>query len=264
MLPLLPSGGCRLRLALPCLVLAVAAATASAEVSVTYLANEGVLIDGRGCKVLVDALVRDSLGDYVRHTAAVQEGIETARPPFDRVSLLLATHFHLDHWDPGAVSRHLRANPDAVFAAPPTATAMFPFDVRERVRPLWPAAGAATVRLEAQGAVVDALPLDHGAPVENLAYRISCGDRVLVHLGDAAPSASNFARLAATGAPDVALLPFWWLLDDAAVRFVKDVWKPRHVVALHLGASDMEHAAGISARLPGTWVCTEPGAGRVF
>ena len=208
--------------------------------------------------------MRDSLGDYERHTAAVQEAIETAKPPFDRVPLLLATHFHLDHWDPGAVSRHLRANPDALFAAPPTATAMFPFDVRGRVRPMWPAAGAATARLEAAGTAVDALPLDHGSPVENLAYRITCGDRVLVHLGDAAPGPSNFARLAATGAADVALVPFWWLLDDAAVRFVRDVWKPRHVVALHLGASDREHVAAIRARHPATWVCTEPGARRVF
>lgn len=39
------------------------AATLSAQVNITYLANEGVLISTSSTKVLVDALFRDSLGD---------------------------------------------------------------------------------------------------------------------------------------------------------------------------------------------------------
>lgn len=43
--------------------------------------------------------------------------------------------------------------------------------------------------------VVDAIPFDHGMAVENLAYRVECGGRVVFHLGDAVPSEANFARL---------------------------------------------------------------------
>ena len=116
------------------------ASPAPPEVRVTYLANEGVLIDGP-CAVLVDALQRDSLGSYARHPPDVQEKLESARAPFDKVSLALATHYHLDHWDPGAVARFLGSNPSAVFASTPEATAMMPYTVRDRVKALSPAAG---------------------------------------------------------------------------------------------------------------------------
>ena len=147
----------------------------------------------------VDALLRDSLGDYVRHEPAVQESLETGRPPFDGVKLALATHFHLDHWDAGAIARFLTNRPAALFGSPPQAGAMLPSALKPRVRPLWPAAGQPAVRLAEGGAVVDAIPLDHGMPVENNAYRLECGGRVLFHLGDSQPSEANFAKLTAAG-----------------------------------------------------------------
>ena len=44
----------------------------------TYLANEGVRIEGGTCDVLIDALMRDSLGDYARHDPDVQRRLEAA------------------------------------------------------------------------------------------------------------------------------------------------------------------------------------------
>src|SRR5687768_9537220 len=176
-------------------------------VRVTYLANEGVRIDGGTCDVLIDALMRDSLGDYLRHDPGVQKSLETAQPPFDKVRLALATHFHLDHWDAGAIAQFLTNSASAVFGSPPTAGAMLPSALKPRVRLLWPEQGQTAVRLAEGGAVVDAIPLDHGRPVENLGYRLECGGRVLFHLGDSTVSEANFARLVAAGRADVALVP---------------------------------------------------------
>ena len=242
------------------LLLAVAAS--SPPVRVTYLANEGVLIDGP-CAVLVDALQRDSLGSYARHPPDVQEKLESARPPFDKVALALATHYHLDHWDPGAIARFLGSNPAAVFASTAEATAMMPYSVRERVKALRPADGAAAARIEASGARVTALALEHGR-TPHVGYRIECGGRVLAHLGDATPSEANFAALAATSAPDVALVPFWWLLDEGGVAFLRDRWKPGHVVAFHIGADDAPSAARARAAMPGAWICTRQGESRSY
>jgi L-ascorbate metabolism protein UlaG (beta-lactamase superfamily) len=237
---------------------------AAAEARVTYLANEGVRIEGGACDVLIDALLRDSLGDYVRHEPAVQESLETGRPPFDGVKLALATHFHLDHWDAGAIARFLTSRPSAVFAAAPQAGAMLPSALKPRVRPLWPQAGQAAVRLTEGGAVVDAIPLDHGMPVENLAYRLECGGRVLFHLGDSRASEENFAKLTAAGPADVALVPHWWLTDDGGLAFLRDRWRPRHVVAFHLGQGDGAGAATIQARMPQAWICTRRGESRTY
>jgi L-ascorbate metabolism protein UlaG (beta-lactamase superfamily) len=227
-----------------------------APLKITYLANEGVLVEGP-CTVLVDALLRDSLGSYARHPADVQERLETARPPFDRARLALATHYHLDHWDPGAIARFLRSNAAAVFASTPEATAMMPRDVADRAVAL--GAGRATV--EASGARVQAIPLAHRT-TPHLAYRIDCGGRVLAHLGDAGASEENFARLLAAGPVEVALVPWWWLADAGGLAFLRERWRPRHVVAFHLGADDDVEAA--RAALPGAWVAVRQGETRTY
>jgi L-ascorbate metabolism protein UlaG (beta-lactamase superfamily) len=244
------------------IALAGEASPAPSPVRVTYLANEGVLIDGP-CAVLVDALQRDSLGSYARHPPDVQEKLETARPPFDKAGLALATHYHLDHWDPGAIARFLGSNPSAVFASTAEATAMMPYSVRERVKPLRPADGAAAARVEASGARVEAIPLEHGT-TPHLAYRIDCGGRILAHLGDATASEANFALLAKSGPAEVALVPFWWLLDDDGVAFLRDRWKPKHVVAFHIGAGDAKSIPRVRAAAPDAWICTRQGESREY
>ena len=186
-------------------------------------------------------------------------------PPFDQVGLALATHYHLDHWDPGAIARFLGSNPRAVFAAPPEAGAMMPFSVRERVKPL---SGSAP-RVEAGGARVDAIPLVHGtapgvAPPPHSGYRIACGPKVVAHLGDASPSAANFDRLLAAGPVDVALVPYWWLLDDGGRAFVLERWRPTHLVAFHLPVGDAAAEAKVRAAAPAAWICTRPGESRAF
>jgi L-ascorbate metabolism protein UlaG (beta-lactamase superfamily) len=244
------------------IVLGLAASPAPPAVRITYLANEGVLIEGP-CAVLVDALQRDSLGSYARHPPDVQQKLEAAQPPFDKVGLALATHYHLDHWDPGAIARFLGSNPSAVFASTPEATAMMPYDVRGRVKALGTAGGPGALRLEASGARVQAIPLDHGT-TPHLAYRIECGGRILAHLGDADPSEANFARLAQAGSVDVALVPFWWLNDAGGRAFLKDRWKPRHLVAFHLGADDTMAVDRIRRDTPQAWVCTRQGESRRY
>lgn len=244
-------------------VLLLLAASLPAQVRVTYLANEGVMLSSEGGKVLVDALFRDSLEDYARHDAATLESLETGRPPFDGIGVALATHFHLDHWDAGSVSRFLRSNPKALFASTPPGVAMIPSSLKPRARALWPGEPAG-VTLSLRGVEVAAFPLQHGAAL-NLGYRIRMGGSTLVHLGDADTVASNFDTLIAQGSVDVAFIPFWWLLSGDTVRFIEQRWKPRHVVALHLGANDvMQSAQKLRSTHPKAWICTHAGEVRVF
>jgi L-ascorbate metabolism protein UlaG (beta-lactamase superfamily) len=244
------------------LLLFVAAPSSAGELRVTYLANEGVLMESGGTRVLVDALFRDSLDPYARHSRNVQEALETGRAPFEGVVLALATHFHLDHWDAGAISRFLRSNPRALFASTADATAMLPSALRERVRNLWPANGRPST-LEAGAVKVSAIPLRHGT-TQNLAYRLELSGRTVAHLGDADPSAENFEKLHAAGPVDVAIVPFWWLLEAGATSFVKDEWKPRGLCAVHLGSTDIDSLPALRAAWPAAWAPTKPLESRAF
>lgn len=237
-------------------------ALCAADLNITYLANEGVMIDCRGEKVLVDALFRDSLDSYTRHSPEVQEKMETGKPPFDSVDLALATHFHLDHWDAGAITRFLGSNPHAVFASTPTATAMLPWSQHEREHALWPAEGQRE-RLQVGSVSVQAFRLTHGN-TQNLGYRIAMCGETLVHLGDAEVSDADMTVLLQLGAPDVAMVPYWWLLDPRGTDFISRKWKPRYLVVLHFGSTDIDSAKEIQAKWPQAWMATKQGETRTF
>jgi L-ascorbate metabolism protein UlaG (beta-lactamase superfamily) len=243
-------------------VLSLPAPLLAQELRVTYLANEGVLVESAGTRVLIDALFRDSLEPYARHSRAVQEELETGQKPFDGIGLALATHFHLDHWDAGAISRFLRSNPQALFASTEQATAMIPSALRERVRNLWPMNGQPST-LVAGKAKVTAIPLQHGA-TQSLAYRLELSGWTVAHLGDADPSVENFTKVASAGPVDLALVPFWWLLDSEATSFMKRDWKPRKLAALHIGATDLDSLSALQAAWPGVWAPTKPRESRPF
>jgi hypothetical protein len=166
-------------LALP--VLSPAAPLHAQELRVTYLANEGVLVESGGTRILIDALFRDSLDPYVRHSRVVQEELETGT-----------------------------------------------------------------------------------GPPRILAYRLELVGRTVAHLGDADPSAENFAKLASAGPVDLALAPFWWLLDSEATSFLKRDWKPRSLAALHIGATDLDFRSALQAAWPGVWAPTTPLESRAF
>lgn len=235
----------------------------AAQVRITYLANEGVLLTAGKTRVLIDALFRDSLGDYARHDSDTQERLETGKAPFDGVAIALATHYHLDHWDAGAISRFLRLNPPALFISTPTATGMIPRSLRDRVRAVWPAEGE-EVKTGLAGVRVHAFPLHHGE-TQNLGFAITAGNRTVVHLGDAETTPANFERLLREGRPNVALIPWWWLLSEGGRNFVLERWRPEHVVALHWGAADIaSRAAEVRKLAPRAWLAIRAGEIRTY
>ncbi len=71
-----------------------------AELEITYVANEGFLLAGGGKKVLIDALFDGGIAGYPTIPDELRPSLEQARPPFDGVDLVLATHFHGDHFGP--------------------------------------------------------------------------------------------------------------------------------------------------------------------
>ena len=137
---------------------------------------------------------------------------------------------------------------------------MMPYTVRERVK-TFTSDGAMT--LDGGGARVEAIPLEHGQ-TPHLAYRIRCGGRVLVHFGDATPSEGNFTRVAAAGPSDIAMVPYWWLTNAGALSFLKDTWKPKQVVAFHIGASDEGAVPTVRQNAPAAWICTRQGESREY
>jgi L-ascorbate metabolism protein UlaG (beta-lactamase superfamily) len=189
--------------------------------------------------------------------------LESARPPFDAVDLILVTHRHGDHFHPAPVAAHLRANPRAMLL-----TSRQVIDSlrgrasgRDLLSPRFMARTTppGTRRREmVNGIAVELLGLPHGGRwrsrgIEHLGYIVELGGRRVLHVGDTEFSEAAFARFRLdTARIDVALLPYGAVTSREGRRVIERWIRPRQVVALHVGEGETERVArAVRAAMPG-------------
>ena len=219
------------------------APAAQQGVSLTFLANEGVMLSADGRKVLIDALFLKYGRGYAVPADSTLAALQRARAPFDSVDLVLVTHRHGDHFHPAPVQAHLHANPGATLVTSrqvidslrgyaPARSLLAPQLVSRTMRP-------GTRRREViAGVTVELLGLPHGGHprVEHLGYIIELGGRRVLHVGDADLSEETLAPFRLdTSRIDVALLPYWALTGKKERRAIERWIRPRQVVAFHVG-----------------------------
>jgi len=245
------------------------AAAPKKSVTVTYLANEGLMLTAGGQSVLIDALFREGVASYATIPPETLEKLELAAAPFDKIKLVLVTHEHADHFDAASVARHLAGNKHAVLISSEQVTgkvlrAAAEQEVDEgRIRAYLPEPNEKAVS-EADGIRVEILKLSHGAGrfglIANLAFIVHLGGHRILHVGDADLRAESLDPLRQhAGNIDVACVPFWWLTSPPRSAFLRETLKPKHVVAIHIapqGAAEV--AEQIRQSFPDAMICTQP------
>jgi L-ascorbate metabolism protein UlaG (beta-lactamase superfamily) len=231
-------------------------------VSITFLANEGVLLSSGPRKVLIDGLFLKYESGYAVPADSTRVALERARPPFDAVDLVLVTHRHGDHFHPAPVAAHLRANPRA--------TLLTSRQVIDSLRGRVSASALLAPRFMARttapgtrrrevvaGIAVELLGLPHGGRkhrgVEHLGYVVELGGRRVLHVGDTEFTEATFAPFRLdTARIDVALLPYGAVTSREGRRVIERWIRPRQVVAFHVGEGETERVArAVQAALPG-------------
>lgn len=192
---------------------------AAAGVTVTFLANEGLLLSTPQHGVLVDACVREPYLEYGAVNDQVWSALLRGAAPFERVDVVLVSHAHRDHFQVEAARELLLARPEVHFVVHEEVAAQLAAQWRDwsrvaaRVVAVAPTDGAPVV-WSREGVTVTLHRLPHGPArtnPENLAHVVEIGGRRVLHVGDAEATA---AQVRATGIDtiDVALLPFWYWL----------------------------------------------------
>ena len=239
------------------------------SLEVTYIANEGMLISSGEKSVLIDSLYREGVSGYELVPKAELEKLETAQPPFDKVNLILVSHPHRDHFDPQSTGRHLENNPQAVLASSQQVVEAlekeFPNyqQVKSRIRQVMPQ-GSEVIRLSFDRIDVAFFRLRHGHQrnygMHNLGHIIKIGGKKLLHIGDAETTIENFAKFNLKNEEiDIALMPFWYLIDGAGRTIVDEHIKPRHIVALHIPPQESgKWARQIKEFYPDAMICARP------
>ena len=249
------------------------------EVEFRYLGNEGFMVSRGEDVVLIDALFGEGVAGYSVVPRKIRKNLKKARGDYAEVDLVLASHFHPDHFEAEAVVEHLEANPGAHFLGPGQTTdrvVALEEELRPRVLRLWPDSGE-KLDYEHRGIHLTAVRLHHGAaPAQNLGWIVEMGGLRWLHFGDTEITAEEIRPLGLREEGiDVALLPYWYF-DTAQWQPVLEEIGARHLVAMHLAVPEAPgHYFGEAGSLekqmqvireaaPGVWIPQEPLETRTF
>ena len=214
---------------------------------VTYIANEGVLIESGGKKVLIDGLHRFYNKAYSFPPDDLRDKLEGAKAPYDDLDLILVSHLHGDHFHPKSVALHLE-NSKTILATSNQIIDEIKKDsenfekFENQIKPIsheWKKSSK-----ENFGDVkVKFLGLRHGSErfkwIENLGHLIEVGGKKYLHLGDADMTTENFSSFKLSEEKiDVAFIPYWYLLSKDGRQLVKNQFAPKHIIAVHVSPRD--------------------------
>jgi len=228
-------------------------------IKLTYVGNEGVLISDGAKAVLIDGLHRKYGDAYLNPPPEVLSAMETAKPPFDLVRVVLVSHVHGDHFSAESVGLHLKNNPKAILVsdAQKMSEVARLFPDHESIRnqtyeetPEW----KQRLVFERDGIKVTLLGMKHGGDrfwwIKNLGHIIEIGGKKLFHFGDADTGLENFASFnLAAEKIDIAFIPYWFLLNEDGRKLVRETIAAKTNIAVHISPQSADADAANMRRL---------------
>lgn len=218
------------------------------DLRISYVGNMGVLIEANNKTVLIDGLHEKYKPAYQHPTNQMIEDLLDGRyDSFTEIEINLVTHNHQDHFSPDVSLEFLRRNtPSITIGAPQIKEEMMEI-TSESDRQL-----LARIRdvvydyqvhdIKHKGIHVKSIGCDHTYQikhkgVQNVAYLIELDSFRILHVGDTdwELAAGIFEKLKTTETDiDIAVLPYWMLLGDAARSSISDLINPRQILVSHI------------------------------
>lgn len=89
------------------------------DCKITYVSNEGFLIETNSKKVLIDGLFNKIDGNWCDSPSeSLLDSLKNSIPPFDNIDLIAITHNHIDHFNENVVVNHLLSSKKALVICP--------------------------------------------------------------------------------------------------------------------------------------------------
>jgi L-ascorbate metabolism protein UlaG (beta-lactamase superfamily) len=259
--------------AIPSVLMAMAlvlARAAVADVTITRLANEGVVLDDGTTRIMIDGLVVEPYALYGGLPTDLEQQFRNAQGVFADIDLALASHRHHDHNQPEFACLFLRHSTQTRFVSSGQVLDL----MRERCRPfvttspqvqlIDPNYGIPAV-MTTETAEVTVFLLSHGvgkyARLQNFGHVVNLGGMLMLHIGDAAMDPADFEVAAIdTLKLDVAFIPFWFFQPGPGFAVVERFMDAPYKIAVHIPPNELvEVTEYLAENFPDVQVLAEPG-----
>lgn len=251
-------------------LLLLAGQQALADVTVTRLANEGVIIDDGVTRIMIDGFVVEPYALYGGLPPTLEQQFRNATGIFADINLAIASHRHHDHNQPEFACLFLRRSSVTRMYTSSQVLDLMRERCREfvsstqQLRVIEPYYGTPALIRE-ETAEISAFLLSHGtgkyARLQNFGHLVNIGGMRLLHIGDAAMDAVDFERAGIDRiALDVAFIPFWYFQPGPGMAVVKRFMDAPHKFAVHIPPGEMEEVRQyLAENYPDVQVLAEPG-----
>ena len=221
------------------------------QASVSYVANEAVLITNGDKKVLFDPFFHKAFGIYQLVPEETQQAIFSGTPPFDNLTAIIISHAHGDHFAAEDVLKYLLKYPNTQLIAPQQAVTELSAlvggsQIQSQVTSVKLAFNQTPKTLEVAGLVIDAVRIPHAgwpgrANVENLVFRVTLKNQsssvTVMHLGDADPNEDHYLPYKdhwQKRISDTALPPYWFYSSAEGRDILTDILNVKKSIGIHV------------------------------
>ena len=222
----------------------------NADITVTQLANDGVILSDGQTRIMIDGMVVEPYSVYggLDESAAAEFG--RASGSFAGIDLALSSHRHHDHNQPLFACQFLQASRETKFISSPQVLGL----MREKCRQLVTTSSRVMViepqygepQILHQGDIkVTVFLLSHGtrkyAKIQNYGHLVELGGMTVLHIGDAAMDPADFQKADLDQVKlDVALIPFWYFQPGPGADVVNQYMDAPLKIAVHIPPGEMD------------------------
>ena len=241
----------------------------AADITLTQLANEGVMITDGQTLILIDGMVVEPYSIYGGLPSETIPLFEQASGPFSGVDLVLASHRHHDHNQPQYACQFMLNSAGTKFVSSSQVIGLMREKCRTfmttstRVTQINPQYGEPHV-MQLGTARVTVFLLSHGtrkyARIQNYGHLVEIGGMTVLHIGDAAMDPTDFARAGLDKMEiDVVLIPFWFFQPGPGSQIVTEFLDAPNKIAVHIPPGEMQEITShMSENFPAVMILQNP------
>ena len=225
------------------------------KLHVTYIANEGFLIEGGGDKILIDALFKNNAIDYCDvPSEGTLRKILTGKPPFDDIVLLLFTHQHIDHFDANLVIDYMEYNEKCNLLGPQQVfDQLSEFEkfekIKSRIHAITPPYGRSE-DINIDGINLSAFRFQHSSyfvsdeqtgeqidrhkDIQNIGFVINLANYKILHTGDSFIQNIEEYKSYRLDKEKIDIAFLGWFFEPTLIEAVNNYIKPENITMMHL------------------------------